>query len=111
METWKSKIQMEISFFTAEEKCVTFSTSLRETMLIMELLREAGIAIGVPKCDNTMKCTVFEDNNGPIELAKAPNMRLRTKYVSIKHHYFHYFVERGFVLIEKVGTAGKKWFF
>ena len=58
-----------------------------------------------PDCSNTMKCAVFEDNNGALEMAKTPNMRPLTKHVAIKCHHFRWHVQKGDVLIEKVDTA------
>ena len=66
----------------------------------MKLLREVGIVVGVPKCDSTMNCSVFEDDNGAIEKFKAPKIRPRTKYDAIKYQYY-FFSERNFALIEK----------
>ena len=33
-------------------------------------------------------CKDFEDNSGALELAKAPRMRPRTKYINIVYHHF-----------------------
>ena len=47
----------------------------------------------------SVECKVFEDNNGAIELAKAPNIRPRTKHIALKYHHFREHVRKG--LIEK----------
>ena len=36
----------------------------------------------------TIKCNVFEDNAGAIELAKLPKLRPRTKHIAIQYHHF-----------------------
>ena len=36
----------------------------------------------------SVKCKVFKDNNGAIELSKAPKIRPRTKHISLKYHHF-----------------------
>ena len=59
----------------------------------------------MPTCDKTIKCTAFEDDNGTIELAKAPKMRPRTKYAAIKHHHFRSCAQKREIIIEKVDTA------
>ena len=32
--------------------------------------------------------SVFEDNNGALELAREPKYRSRTKHIAIKYHHF-----------------------
>ena len=38
--------------------------------------------------------TVFEDNNGCIDLVQTPKMRPRTKHIAIKYHHFREHVRR-----------------
>ncbi len=54
-----------------------------------------------------IQCKVFEDNEGVIEIAKVPTMRLRTKHLSIKYRHFREEVKNGSVSIFHVGT--KDW--
>ena len=91
--TWKSKLQSEIALSTTEAECIALSTALRDTMSIMQLLRELGVVMNIPDYKKTMKCAVFEDNNGALELVTAPKMRLRTKHVAIKYHHFRNFLQ------------------
>ena len=35
-----------------------------------------------------LRSTVFEDNNGALQLAKAPNISPRTKHIVVKYHFF-----------------------
>ena len=71
----------------------------------MRLLNEISAMMGIPNCSKKIKCTVFEDNNGTIELAKALKMRPRTKHIAIKYHHFRSYVQKGDIIIEKVDTA------
>ena len=72
---------------------------------MMQLLREIGTVMKVPDCKKTMKCAVFEDNNGALELATTPKMRPRTKHIAIKYHHFRQCIARGLIKIAKVDTA------
>ena len=36
-----------------------------------------------------MHSTVFEDNNGALQLAQSPKISPRTKHIAIKYHFFH----------------------
>ena len=52
-----------------------------------------------------MKCAVFQDNNGALEIAKTPKMRPRMKHIAMKHHHFRSHINNGDIFIEKVDTA------
>ena len=71
----------------------------------MHFLREVSAVMNVADCGKTMKCTVFEDNNGALEMAKAPKMRPRTKHVAIKYHHFRTHVVRGDMKLEKIDAT------
>ena len=83
---WKSTLQTEIALSTTKVECAALSIALRETILIMHFFREVSAVMNVADCSKTMKCTVFEDNNGTLEIAKTLKMRPRTKHISIKHN-------------------------
>ena len=51
-----------------------------------------------------VKCTVFEDNSGALELARTPKMRPRTKHINIKYHHFRTHVASGRIAVEPIGT-------
>ena len=51
----------------------------------------------------SFKCKAFEDNNGALHLASAPQMRPRTKHINIKYHHFCSMIGKE-VTIEKVAT-------
>ena len=105
LDAWKSKLQTEIALSTTEAEHIALSKSLRETIPIVHFLREVSAVTDIADCSKTMKCTVFEDNNGALELAKTPKMRPRTKHIAIKHHHFRSFVEKGDMKTQKVDTT------
>ena len=49
-------------------------------------------------------CSLFEDNNGALELAKTPWYCPRTKHIGIKYHHFREHVKSGRIKIQPVGT-------
>jgi len=103
--TWKSKLQTEIALSTTEAEYIALSTALRETIPLLQLLREISVIMNISECDKKMKCTLFEDNNGALELAKAPKIRPRTKHIAIKYHHFRSFLGKGLFSIEGIDTA------
>ena len=74
-------------------------------MPITHFLREVIIVMNVADCGKTIKCTVFEDNNRALEMAKVPKMRPRTKHVAINYHHFRMCIERGDTQLEKIDTS------
>lgn len=102
---WKSKLQTEIALSTTEAEYIALSTALRETIPIMHFLKEVSAVMSVADGGKTMKCAVFEDNNGALEIAKAPKMRPRTKHIAIKYHHFRTYIERGDIQLEKIDTT------
>jgi hypothetical protein len=73
---------------------------MREVIPIMWLLNEAhemGIPVTYQK--PSVKCKVFEDNAGAIEIANVPKMRPRTKHLNIKYHHFKEEVRKGTISV------------
>jgi hypothetical protein len=53
---------------------------------------------------STVKCQVFEDNNGALLLATNQRITNRTKYFQVKWHFFCCHVRDGTIAIVKVDT-------
>lgn len=103
---WSSKMQTEITLSTTEAEYVALSSALRSVIPLVTLFQEAkDNGIPIPTTTPTVKCTVFEDNSGALELATAPKMRPRTKHINIKYHHFREHVRKGTVKIQYVPTA------
>ena len=52
----------------------------------------------------SVKCKLFEDNNGAIELAKAPNIHPCTKHIALKYHHFREHVQKVLIEINLIDT-------
>eukprot|EP00957_Ditylum_brightwellii_P023613 1782068-Ditylum_brightwellii.AAC.1 len=95
----------EIALSTTEAKYIAMSHAMREAIPLIRLPNEVKGCININIDEKAeFKYTVFEDNNGCIELANCPRMRPRTKHVSIKYHHFRRKVKDGSIRIERVGT-------
>ena len=90
---------------TTEAEYIALLTALRETILIIHFLREISAVMNLAEYGKKMKCTVFEDNNGALEMAKIPKMRPRTKHIVIKYHHFRTYIDNGDIVLEKIDTA------
>ena len=102
---WKSQLQGEITLSSTESEYTGLSYALREAIPIMDLLnemRKQGYEISKTKAE--VKCRVFEDNSGALEMAKVHKYRPRTKHLNVKLHHFRDYVERGKIMIKEIGT-------
>jgi hypothetical protein len=55
----------------------------------MHQIREArNHGFDFPYAPARVHCKVFEDNSGALEMAIAPKIRPRTKYINCKYHHF-----------------------
>ena len=68
--------------------------------ILIELSKLLDLKINVPITHST----VFEDNNGALELAKEPKYRPRTKHIAIKYHHFRKFVDEEVIKIHSIDT-------
>ena len=71
---------------------------------MMENLEQLEKTLNIQSKRPNMKCKVFEDINGAIELAKAPKIRPRTKHISLKYHHFREHVRKSLIEINPVDT-------
>ena len=86
---WVSKLQREISLSTLEAEYIALSTAMRDLLPMKDLLKEVITKMSLKDNSNTiMKSTVFEDNNGALQLALSPKLTPRTKHIAVKYHFF-----------------------
>ena len=72
----------------------------------MQLLKEMKLnSFPVNKATPKVKCRVFEDNSGALEMATNHRYRPRTKHLNVKLHHFRDYVSRGEISIHKIGTT------
>ena len=83
-----SKLQTEITLSTTESEYVALSQAMRDVIPLLEVLSHIQKAIEVEIEKPVVRCTVFEDNMGALELAIAPKMRPRTRHIAVKYHHF-----------------------
>jgi hypothetical protein len=104
--TWGSRLQTEIALSSTEIEYIALSQSLREILPIIRLINE--LHKNGFKYDNqtpVLYCTVFEDNNGAMEMASTPKMRSQTKHINIKYHHFREAVHQGIIRIKRIDTT------
>ena len=102
---WKSQLQGEIALSSTESEYMGISYSLRDAIPIMstlEEMREKGFP--VKDVRGHVRCRVFEDNSGALEMARVHKYRPRTKHINVKYHHFRDHVSDGKITIHPIGT-------
>ena len=102
---WKSQLQTEIALSSTESEYIGISHGLRDVIPIIEILKELnqyGFDIG--STQGKVRCRVFEDNSGAIEMARVHKYRPRTKHVNVKYHHFRDYVDRGEITVSAINT-------
>ena len=61
----------------------------------------------VNKVAPKIRCRVFEDNSGALEMATNHKYRPRTKHLNVKLHHFRDYVTRKEIFIEKIDTKSQ----
>jgi hypothetical protein len=106
--TWASRLQTETALSTTEAEYMALSENTRVLLPIMDLLEE-GMKHGVPvhTTEPTVRCRIFEDNAGALELANVPKMRPRTRHINQKYHHFRAHVKSGRLKVLQVATENQ----
>ena len=78
--SWCSKRQITVARSTTEAEYVALSLASQEAVWIRKLLLEIGFAV-----DGAT--TLYEDNNGAIDLSRNPKYHNRTKHIDISYHF------------------------
>ena len=78
---------------------------MKEVVLFIGLLKETSSNFGLVSRKPVFKCTVWEDNNSCITVAKSPKFTPRTKHIAIEYHHFRRFVADGSIVINPIATS------
>ena len=106
---WKSHLQSEISLSTLEAEYSALSSCMRTLIPLKSLIQEVTRAIRLPKLMlATIRCSVFEDNNGALLLATNQRITNRTKYFQVKWHHFWEHVKKGWIVVKKINTEDQQ---
>ena len=102
--TWSSKLQTEIALSTTESEYIALSSAMREVIPFLNLMQETDNLFGLQSVKPIFRCTVWEDNESTIKVAKSPKFTPRTKHIAIKYHHFRRFVDDGTIVIRSIDT-------
>ena len=77
---WCSKRQQTVARSSTEAEYVALSAAAQEGIWLRRLLHDVGYGSSTPT-------TIYEDNNGAIDLSKNPKFHNRTKHIDIAFHF------------------------
>jgi hypothetical protein len=102
---WTSRLQTEIAASTLEAEYIALSSGMRELLPIRGLYQSLTSHMNFKDSKCSVKCTVFEDNQGAMTLATAPKITPRTKHIGVKYHFFREHIRNGDIELKYVPTA------
>jgi histone deacetylase 1/2 len=105
---WTSRLQTEIAVSTLEAEYISLSSGMRELLPIRELYLQLARLTSLKTTTTTVRCTVFEDNEGAESLAKSPKLTPRTKHIGVKYHFFRGHIKSGVIEINHVASADQQ---
>ena len=97
-------MQTLVTVSTTETEYVALSACMRELIPLRRLLMELQGVFSFKTSVARTACTVVEDNQGAIALAKVPTMTPRSKHIAIPYHFFRDNVRRKIIDAEHVAT-------
>ena len=78
--SWSSRKQQTVAKSSTEAEYVALSSATQEAVWLRRLMKDLGRQMDAPT-------TIYEDNQGAIELAKNAKFHNRTKHIDICHHF------------------------
>ena len=93
---WASKLGSTLALSTTEAEIHSLSAALREVIFMMKLMDEMkSFGIDLVKNQPVIRCRVFEDNVGAVEVANTPKLRPRTKHIALQYMHFREWTVKG----------------
>ena len=77
--SWSSKMQATVAKSTTEAGYIALSQATQEAVWLCCLLFDLGYSTDLP-------ASIYEDNQGAIELSKNPKFHNRTKHIDVAYH-------------------------
>ena len=75
---------------------------MRKIIPVMEHIEQLEKTLKIEPKRTSVKCKLFEDNNGAIGLSKAPKIRPCTKRIALRYHHFREHVKKGLIEINTI---------
>ena len=96
--TWSSRRQDTVAKSSTEAEYVSLSSATQEVIWLHRLLKNLGISVLFPT-------TIYEDNQGAIDISRNPKHHDRTKHIDVCHHFVRERVAAGDVSVVYCPTS------
>ena len=100
----ESKLQSLIALSTLEAEYISLSQCMRELIPLRRVLGDIAGAFNLDIKVSLAHSKVFEDNDGALTLANAPQMTPRTKHIALRYHHFREEVRAGRVHVLPIAS-------
>jgi hypothetical protein len=91
--SWCSKRQSSVSRSTTEAEYIALSNACQEGVWLRRLMSDI-------KLKEVEPTTIYEDNQGAIQLSRNPKFHNRTKHIDITHHFVREQVNRNVISVK-----------
>ena len=99
--SWHSKTQKCMTLSTTQAKCVAMSDMGKDILFLRQVW-----CFMLPKA--RMPCiSMYEDNEGVIQIARHPISNLNSKHIHVRHHFLREVVERKEIEIIHVASQNQ----
>ena len=93
---WFSRTQKCVTVSTSKAKYITLCDAVKELLFLRQVWRFIMLGKGLP-------CfSVFEDNQGAVQLSKISVSNSNSKHIDVHHHCFREFVCQGHIRVNHV---------
>ncbi len=101
--TWKSQLIVETCLSTMMAEYISLSMCARQVIPMRIVARELCECFKL-NSEVTVRThsVIFEDNNGALTLANAPEDTPQSKFYAVKYHWFREHVKNGDLLVKKI---------
>ena len=96
--TWSSKRQDTVAKSSTEAEYVSLSSAAQELIWLHRLFKDVGVNVPSPT-------TIYEDNQGAIDLSRNPKHHNRTKHIDVCHHFVRERVATGEICVDYCPTG------
>lgn len=95
--SWATKKQPTVALSTAESEYMSLSAATQEALWLSQLKKEILGGDWLP-------LEIFCDNKGAVDLTETGTFSLRTKHISIKHHFIRDCIVKHKIKVTKIST-------
>ncbi len=101
--TWKSQLIVETCLSTMMAEYISLSMCARQLIPMRIVARELCECFKLKsEVEVRTHSVIFEDNNGALTLANAPEDTPQSKFYAVKYHWFREHVKNGDLLVKKI---------